>query len=202
MLITSVTKIDSRRQKVILDNEYVFSLYNSEIRKLNIEEGRELSLESKERIENDILYPRAKDRALYILGSMDKTEKQLKDKLKDSFYPDIITDRVVDFLKEYGYIDDMRYTEAYIKSRKNRSSKRRIECELMKKGVAMSVIKECYEMYDGMEEAEALLKLLEKPCYREKLATFESRNKVIASMLRRGFTYDLITRCINEITDT
>lgn len=201
MIVTSVTKIDSRRQKVMLDNEYVFSLYNSEIRKYNIKESANISEVDIKNIENDILYPRAKDRVLYLLGNMDKTEKQIIDKLMASFYPETVIDKVVSFLEEYGYVDDLRYGINYINTYKGRKSRRKIECDLLQKGVSLSVIKKCFEEFNDDDEIIALKKMLNKPKYISMLIEENTKNKVIASMLRRGFKYEQITRCINEIKD-
>ena len=199
MIVTSVTKIDSRRQKVVLDNEYVFSLYNSEIRKYNIEPDCQITEGFISDLSNEVLYPRAKERALYLVGSRDRTRKQLEDKLKESFYSEEIIEKVLAFLTSYGYIDDERFASNYIKMKKNSKSRRQIECELMRKGINSSIIKQVVldEYEDG--EMEAIKCILNKTKYKTMLEDKSSRNKVITSLLRRGFEYEQITRCIDEI---
>lgn len=199
MIVTSVTKIDSRRQKVILDNEYVFSLYNSEIRKYNIEPDCLITEEFLSELTSKILYPRAKERALYLVGSRDRTRKQIEDKLRESFYPDEIIEKVLVFLTSYGYIDDERFAENYIRMKKNSKSRRQIECELMRKGINSTIIKQVglEEYEDG--EKEAIKRILNKTKYRTMLEDKLSRNKVITSLIRRGFEYEQITRCIDEM---
>lgn len=199
MIVTSVTRIDSRRQKVTLDNEYVFSLYNSEIRKYNITEECQITEEFIESMEKDVLYPRAKERALYLLGSMNRTKKQLSDKLTEAFYPKSIVDRVIEFASNYGYIDDERYAISYIKMKSTSKSKKQIECELMKKGISQNIIRESFGDNNDYCEYEAIRKLLNKAKYKTMLADYTTRGKVVASMLRRGFEYEKITRCIDEI---
>ena len=199
MIVTSVTKIDSRRQKVTLDNEYVFSLYNSEIKKYNITEECQLSEEFISSIERDVLYPRAKERALYLLGSRDRTKKQLTDKLNEAFYPQNIVDKVVEFASSYGYIDDERFAASYIKIKSSSKSRKQIECELVKKGISHNIIRASFQGDYDDYECEAIRKLLNKTKYKAMLDDTATKGKVIASMLRRGFEYEKITRCIDEM---
>jgi len=201
MRVADVTRIDSRRQKVTLDNEYVFSLYNSEIRKYNIEAGTYMSQSLMTDIENDVLYPRAKERVLYLLGSRDRTIRQVKDKLKDNFYPESIIQRVVDFVCEYGYLDDERYTKSYIKAKERTKSRRQLECELLRKGIDRSIIKSCICDEDDEVQLEAIRNWLEKPRYHKILEDTQSRGKVVSSLMRRGFEYELIAKCMDEIGD-
>lgn len=199
MFVTSVTRIDSRRQKVTLDNEYVFSLYNSEIRKYNIEVDASIDEAFINMLENEILYPRAKDRALYILERSDKTKKQIVDKLKESYYPECIINKVTNFLMNYGYIDDVRFAENYVKMKRTSKSRRKIEGELIQKGISIEIIKNSFD--DSMDDYEfdVLMKLLNKSKYKMMIYDKNNRQKVFASMLRRGFSYEQITRCIEKI---
>lgn len=199
MFVTSVTRIDSRRQKVTLDNEYVFSLYNSEIRKYNIEVDASIDDAFINMLENEILYPRAKDRALYILERSDKTKKQIVDKLNESYYPECIIDKVINFLMNYGYIDDVRFAENYVKMKRTSKSRRKIEGELIQKGISIEIIKNSFD--DSMDDYEfdVLMKLLNKSKYKMMISDKNNRQKVFASMLRRGFSYEQITRCIEKI---
>lgn len=201
MIVADVTRIDSRRQKVTLDNEYVFSLYNSEIKKYNIEVDSDLSETGMAHIENEVLYPRAKERVLYLLGGRDRTKKQLVDKLKEAYYPDSIILRVLDFACYYGYVDDERYAVSYIKNKANIKSRRQIECELLKKGIDRDILKKCFEKEDDETQLNAIRNLLCKSKYRLMLEDKTLRNKVVSSLMRRGFEYELITRCIGEVED-
>ncbi len=201
MIVTDVTRIDNRRQKVTLDSEYVFSLYNSEIKKYNIETDSKLSREELNYIENEVLYPRAKERVLYLLSRRDRTKKQIEDKLRESYYPEDIILRVIKFACDYGYVNDARYVDSYIKCKSNTKSKKQIECELLKKGIGREMLKSCFENDNDDAQLNAIRNLLGKSKYHSMLGDKSSRNKVIASLIRRGFEYELITRCIGEIEE-
>lgn len=197
MFVTSVLEIDKRKKKVILEDGQVFSLYNSEVRRYKIEAGQEITDWLLKEIEENVLYPRAKERALYLIGNTDKTKKQLEDKLKASYYPEKIIFRVITLLEEYGYIDDVRFANSYIKIKSRTKSMRQIQGELLRKGIDMSIIKECMSD-ESDDEYEAINKILNKSKYKDMLVDREGRNKVVSSLLRRGFEYEQITRCIDK----
>ena len=52
---------------------------------------------------------RAKRRALYILADSDRTEKQLYDKLKKTGYSEEAIAGAMDYVRGFGYLDDMKY---------------------------------------------------------------------------------------------
>ena len=108
MRIISVTPLDKRRSKVLTDEDFAFALYRGELRAYNIEEGSQLSSEAYREILEKILFKRAKERTLYLLRSRDRTELEIRRKLKDGHYPQEAIDYAVDFLKRYRWM--MRIT--------------------------------------------------------------------------------------------
>ena len=125
MKIVEIVSVDKRKQKIVLDNDMVFVLYNRELKKYDIQSDGYIESNTLNVIMEDVLYPRAKERALYIIGGGDKTIKQLKDKLKAGLYPEEIIDRVIEFLVKYNYVDDKRYALSYINAKKNSYSRKK-----------------------------------------------------------------------------
>ena len=77
----------------------------------------------------------AKARALKILEFSDKTEKQLRDKLKEGEFPPFAVDEAIEYVRGFHYIDDLRYAEAYIRGRRSRKSTYELRMELRQKGL-------------------------------------------------------------------
>ena len=109
MQIISVTPLDKRRSKVLTDEDFAFALYQGEIRAYKIKEGGELTGEVYWEILEKVLFKRAKERTLYLLKSRDRTELEIRRRLKDGYYPQEAIDYAVDFLKRYRYVDDENY---------------------------------------------------------------------------------------------
>ncbi len=106
MTVTEIVPVDKRRSKVILDDDFTLVLYRGELKRYFIEEGSEISEEVYQEIVKEILYKRARERVLFLLKSSDKTEQELRRKLKEGFYPQEVIDYAIHFLKEHRFIND------------------------------------------------------------------------------------------------
>ena len=87
MTVTEITSIDKKRSKIVFEQEEPIVLYNGEIRRFQIEAGKELSDKVFFQIQEEILKKRVKERALYLLKSMDRTEEEIRTKLKKGSFP-------------------------------------------------------------------------------------------------------------------
>lgn len=83
-----------------------------------------------------------KKKALRLLEISDKTEKQLRDRLKEGDFPPFAVDEAVSYAESFHYLDDRRYTEVYIRSKAGRKSRNAIRLELKRNGVAEEIIDE------------------------------------------------------------
>ena len=111
MYVKSLVKLTKGRAKICLDSGTDFVLYKKEYESYGIEEESELSLEDYQEICRDILIPRCKKRALHLLEKQDRSEKNLRDKLKEGGYPADIIDMMTKDIKNlnnYKVIIDRR----------------------------------------------------------------------------------------------
>ena len=162
MLVMEIVPVDKRRSKVILDEDFTLVLYRGELRKFGIEEGKPISEETYEEILREVLFKRARERVLFLLKSSDKTEQELRRKLKDGGYPKEAADYSIEFLKEHHFIDDENYGRRYVEFNSERKSQRQIQYELQKKGLDKEVIQEILSEQPVDEEAQILAYLKKK----------------------------------------
>ncbi|ROR22355.1 regulatory protein [Mobilisporobacter senegalensis] len=189
MMITRLETIDKKRYKVYIDYEYSFMLYTSDIKRYNIVENEDISEDIYHEIIEDTVYRRAKQKALAILKYMDRTEAELGSKLKQAYYTDEIIKRTIEYVKSYHYIDDERYISNYIQSKKSTKSKKQIQAGLYQKGIDKNLIEECFESELESDEV-ALQKAIHKKTDNPENLSFEEKQKLIASLCRKGFSYD------------
>lgn len=107
MTVKEVVPINSRKFKVIFEENYSIPLYKTEIRRYNIEAGRELEDSDMNEIHKTLI-SRIKNRILYLLEDSDKSIHTIKSKMRFAGYPDDIVDEVTELFTEYGYLDDKR----------------------------------------------------------------------------------------------
>ena len=192
MVITKFEKVEKSKIRVYLDEEYAFQLTEKELEKLNLEEGQFLPHELYQKLIEVMIYPKATEKALQVLKFMDRSEQELRFKLSREEYNDDIIDRTIEYVKHYGYLNDERFATAYVKARKNRKSKLMIKNELQQKGIAKEIIQSIFEAEYDVEEEEdaeiiAIRKAISKKTKDPESLSAEEKQKLIASLYRKGF---------------
>lgn len=166
--------------------------------------------------EEERLYQRCKERSLYLLTGAAKTERRLREKLqKSEHYTEESIERTLSFLKEYDYINDYRYCMQYLEENAHRRSAKDMQSKLYGRGVDGSVIREAMEDFrrkhreEGEEssfeeqretdpERIALKRWLEKKSRNMDLSDWKERQKLTASLLRKGFSYSMIQEYLQQ----
>ncbi len=196
MTVTDIVFRNKSKATIFLDGEIAFVLYKGDLPKYGIEVGSELAEPDYEEIMSEVLPKRAYERACKLLMSKDYTERKLREKLIGDVYPSEIIDRTIDGLKKERFLDDSRVAENYIYYKAGSRSKRRMFADLAVKGVSQDEAERIYnrlmEEGDIEEESAAVRKFLEKKHIDVKSLEFEEREKLFASLMRKGFSYDSV----------
>ena len=177
-----------------------FYLYPGEIRKLRLEEGQKILEEDFEKIRLEYAVPRAKKRALGILAKRDKTEKELRDKLEESYTDSLSLEMAMDFVKSFGYVDDYQFAKDYLYFKKGKKSHRVIRLDLQKKGISSELLDRLFEE-EGKQKAEDVRELVEK--YARKFPELDrtAQQKVYAHFYRKGYSNDVIREVLDDIRE-
>lgn len=152
---------------------------------------------------------RAYQKALCILERRDHTESELRRKLKDREFQQDEIDYVLERLVSYGLINDRRYAEQYIRYHGLENSKRVLAMKLLRKGIKSDLFESVYlEVADelGMNpEQEALEKAVLSALRKAERSgavltdlSREERDKIIASLFRKGFSVGKIKSELNK----
>lgn len=202
MMVTQIVPITKSRSRILIDDKPAFVLYKGELRLFGLEENSEIAWEVYHRIMNEVLPKRAILRAMNLLKSKDYTEEELRRKLKGAEYPDSIAENAIQYVTSYGYIDDLRYAEGYISDYENRKTRKRIEMDLLRKGVSRTVM-ECawreWEAKGGAADEKAMMEaLLKKRNYDPLNASLKEKQRTYAFLMRKGFSADLIMDLLKE----
>ena len=197
MEIEAVIPFDKRRSKVLTDEGFVFVLYKGEIRIYGIEAGKELTKETYERILQEVLFKRVKERVLYLLKSRDRTELEIRRKLKEGYYPEEAIEYALSFLKEYRFIDDEDYGRRYIRTYGEKNSKKQLEFELRGKGLEKETISRLLKE-EQVSEEEQIRRYLRKKGYEKGVTLRKEQAKLAAGLVRRGFSYDTVCDVMGE----
>ena len=199
-IATQVTKIETiseTKYRIFLDNKFAFVLYKGELLHYQIKENEEIDVSVYQEIKQKVILKRAKLRALHLLNDMDRTEGQLREKLKANQYTDDIIDETLKYVKSFGYVNDTEYARSFILNRKDKKSKKELYMLLTQKGLPTEVLDEVFEeVYDDESSKEAICKILKKKNFDPETADRIQTQKMLAYLTRKGFSYDDIRQVL------
>ncbi len=149
------------------------------------------------------LLRRCRERCLYLITDAEKTEARLREKLRASGrYPEDIIDEAMDFLRSCDLLNDRRFADRLIQRYAGCKSLREIEQKLYQRGVnredvraALAAYREEEDLAEAQELA-AVQKLIQKKCRSTAELSREERQKLLQSLLRRGFSYALASKAL------
>ena len=187
MLVTKIEPVTRSKSRIYVDERRWCTLYNKELYRYSLREGQPVSDGVYGEIMGEVLTKRVKRRVLYLLRSMDRTEQQLRQKLKEGDYPEEIIDIAIAYVQKLHYQDDRRYASNYVDYRKKNKSRLQLKQELYCKGIPADMTKEILEEYSSDEEREAIRGWLRRKGYDPAEATPESQRKMYGFLMRKGF---------------
>lgn len=201
MIVTELAEMDRSRSKVYIDGEFAFVLYKGELRRYKIRVGEPLEEGIYREIMDLILVKRARLRCMSLLKNRPYTERQLRDKLQQGGYPERVSDLAVDYLKSYGYLNDLSYAEDYIEYHCSTRSRRRIEQDLTGKGVSRELVRQAFARWEEqggqIEEEKQIRAWLDKKAYDFHTTDPKQKQRMMAFLYRKGFSAELIRRVLN-----
>ncbi|MBE5883013.1 MAG: regulatory protein RecX [Lachnospiraceae bacterium] len=202
MRVTQIVELSKRRSKIYIEQEFAFVLYKGELRIYHIREGEEIAPEDYQRIMEEVLPKRAKLRAMNLLQSREYTTAQLRAKLKQGLYPEAVIEQALEYVAAFHYTDDARYAVDYITYHENSRSRRRMEQDLLAKGIAREVIEHAFadwEEQGGVQDEQTMIQnLLTKKKYDPAHTDYKEQNKLCAFLMRKGFSAEQIRKALGK----
>lgn len=196
MTITLIEALPRNKNKVYIDGTYMFMLYTRELGIYGLDEGCDIDGELYDRIISDTVLKRARQRALELLERSDKSENEIRRKLRTDLYNDAVIDDTVKYLYGFHYLDDRRVAGNYIRYHSAGLSSFELKQKLLQKGIDKELIAELIDEYVDAEgdKVSALGALRKKLNGRTSLSRTD-KQKAIAYMMRKGFK-------LNDIFDS
>ena len=198
MTITEILPLGTKKSKVLTDEDFAFSLYRGEIKKMDLEVGKELTEDFLKTELYPLLIRRSRERLLYLLKQRDYTEAELRRKFREGFYPEEIAELALDYGRSLRYVDDRRVAETYIRTRSGEKSARYIKTALRNRGVDKELIEELLEA-EAPDESVQICRELKKRRYSAELDS-KAEQRIYAALLRKGYTYGAIRDAIHTYT--
>lgn len=166
---------------------------------LNVNPDNILSKDDFDKIKKEDEFNRAKESALNSIEFSAKTESEIKNKLKRKNFTEETIEKILKFLSDYNLTNDEMYVKNYIndKIKFQRYSKRKIFYNLSVKGLDKKLISRFLDDVPYSIEYENAMYLAEKKAKNDY--SYENKKKVYNYLSYRGFSYDIINECLDEL---
>lgn len=207
----SVQAKNNDRVNVSVDGSYRFSLDIFQVGDLGLKVGKEYSEAELIALETESQFGKLYTRALEYTMMRPHSSREIRDylwrKTRTTKYKSRsgevkdragvsteLTDRVYQRLNERGYIDDEKFARYWVENRNmtKGASRRKLANELRAKGVETGIIDAALAETDRDDQQE-LQKIITK-----KRARYPDEQKLIAYLLRQGFSYDDVKSAVGE----
>lgn len=204
MIVTAVTqqKRNPEKQNVFIDGTFAFALTMQDVLYFKLKEGSLVTQETYDFIKQNLIYIQAQDTALHYLGYKMRTERELRRKLEEKeFAPDVI-ERVMEFLKRYGYCNDQQYAESYVKERLRLQPRSAylLKMELKQKGISDEIAQAVLSASEMDEVADAAQWIWKKT--KGNLEIDEKQKKKLYGFLqRKGYHWDVIEEAFRRVRE-
>lgn len=180
------------RYNIFVDGQYSFSLDELQLVQAGLHSGLDIDEEQLAKFRNESEFGKNYIRAIDLISRRLRSEKEIRDYARRKSWTADNTERVIERLEVRGYLNDKVFAESFVRARQNagKYSRRRIELDLRRKGIADSIVKEV--LHDEVSDTDALRKLIAK-----RVKRYDDPTKLKAYLLRAGFNYDDINREID-----
>jgi regulatory protein len=142
--------------------------------------------------------------SLYFLKFRPRSEKEIRDNLKEKKASDEIIEQVVSWLKEKKFVNDFEFARMWAESRTKykQKSKRIIQFELQQKGISKEIIMSVMQDDEVVvqNDLESAIKIVEKKIMKyEELPRYEIYQKLGSLLGRRGFDWEVSKKAIDAV---
>lgn len=139
-------------------------------------------------------YAHALEAAMKFLTLRERSEQEVRARLRRSCYDEEVIDRVLATLGQHSLISDARFAEAWAHSRARKYGKNRIAQELRMKGVSTAEAQAALNAIPEEEEYRRAVEQAGRLCRK-----FQNDAKKIAqSLMRKGYSWSLARRAAEE----
>ena len=200
--ITAITPQikDKTRCNIFVDGRFYCGMRLETTVKNRLKVGQIITPERLAEIQLQSEKETALNKALTHLSATRKTEKQIRTFLEGKGYLSAVSDYVVEKLREYRFLDDGEYAEAYVEYAAKRKGGRLIRMELRGKGVADEDIDAALQTLDTQAETVAATEILQK-YMRGKVSDTQTLQKAYRYLMGKGFDYETAKAALRAFGD-
>lgn len=200
MEIIKYIKLSSGKYKVLFNNKKELILYESVIIDTNLLYKKEITSEEYNNLVSLNNYQDIYNKVIKYIGIRLRSKKEITDYLKKMDLSTEVVDDILNKLITNKYIDDERFSQAYIKDKYNFSNNGpyKIINELVKLGIDKDMAY-TYTFDIITNEEEKINKLINKYVKSDKKHDwYYLRNKIYNNLINLGYSKEIVISILNN----
>lgn len=200
MKIVKYTRLASGKYKVLFNNKKELILYESVIIDTNLLYKKEITSEEYNTLVSLNNYQDIYNKVIKYIGIRLRSKKEITDYLKKMDLSTEVVDDILNKLITNKYIDDERFSQAYIKDKYNFSNNGpyKIINELVKLGIDKDMAY-TYTFDIITNEEEKINKLINKYVKSDKKHDwYYLRNKIYNNLINLGYSKEIVISILNN----
>ncbi|MGA8942938.1 MAG: RecX family transcriptional regulator [Thermoactinomyces sp.] len=185
----------TRRYNIYVDGEILLSVHEDVLVKYRLRKGMQIDEKEVQALLEAEEYNKAKQAAYRYLSYKPRTTQELKMVLTRKGYDSERTDRVINELKASGFLNDLEYAKAWVDERQRYKGygKKRLRQELLKKGIASSIVDEVLTDMDEEEQRRLAISIAERRYSRIKSEPWTKIERRLGNYLvRQGYSMSIV----------
>lgn len=205
--VTDIKKLKGRQKYRVLYLDGIKSgnFFEESLFKFGIKEGSHLSEKEINQLKRFQKEGEAERVAINYLSYKPRSINEVRRKLWSKKISDVMIDITIEKMKNYGYLDDEKYTRGWIEERiRTRGfSSSKIKSELFLKGISKEIIENnLTEIYTPELEIKTAKRIAKKQMRKYKnLDEKVIRRRIINFLLRKGYNYSTIESILPGIIE-
>ena len=198
--ITAITPQikDKTRCNIYVDGRFYCGMTLETTVKNRLKVGQIISFEKLSQMQLESEKNTALDKALTHISATRKTERQVRDFLREKGYLSDVIEYVVEKMRGYDFLNDGEYAEAYVGFAGAKKGERLIKMELKSKGVSEEHIDAALGGLSEETQVEAATAIAQK-YLKSKELSLETKHKAFRYLLGKGFDYDVAKSALANI---
>ena len=188
---------NKERIHIYIGGKFAFAVYADTAVSHRLKTGAYITEEEKERILQEDGEKYALSCAMKLLSYRMRTEKELRDKLREKEIAEETVGRVIRKLEEIGYLDDGRFAELYAQELSRKYGRYVVIQKLMQKGIPRDIARAAAQSTEKDEDVIRghIGRLTQK--YRAENEK-SAKQKIMRALLAKGFEYEEIKRALER----
>ena len=201
--IQTISFVRSSACLTLDDNQKIW-LSRSDFQESGWYEGLSVEKEAFDRFVQLHQYPRALNQAVSILACRPCSKGEISRNLDQHHYTNVVIELVIYKLEKENLLDDQDFSELWVQNRIGKYGVRRIRQELRHKGIPEETADEALSRVSDEQQLKNATVLAEKAWLKTKSGEDprKSRQKIIASLVRKGYSWDIATQAVDSASQT